>query len=85
MTSLPYGPTVNHSYVPFRKPEHHHPTIKFTAALSVEQVSLLETWIYLKDRKIETNLHVIPKDKHHFLCMDSCHHKHCKAAILYTQ
>ena len=63
----------------------HHPTIKFPATWSAEQVTFLDTRVYLKDGRIETNLHVNPPDKHQCLRMDSCHPKHCKTAIPYTQ
>ena len=63
----------------------HHPTIKFTASWSAEEVIFLDTRVYLEDGLVVTDLHVKPTDKHQFLCMDSCHPKHCKTAIPYSQ
>ena len=37
------------------------------------------------DGQIETDLHIKPTDKHQYLCMDSCHSKHCITAIPYSQ
>ena len=64
---------------------HHHPTIKFNATLSAEQVIFLDTRVYLKNGLIRTDLHVKPTDRHQYLRMGSCHPKHCKTAIPYSQ
>ena len=63
----------------------HHPSIKFTAFWSTEGVTFLDTRVYLKDGQIGTDLHVKPMNKHQFLHMDSCHPKHYKTAIPYSQ
>ena len=63
----------------------HHPTIKFTATWSAEQVTLLDTTVYLKDGQIGTDLYTKPMEKPQYLRMDSCHPFHCKASILYSQ
>ena len=63
----------------------HHPSTKFTASWSAEEVTFLDTRVYKKDGRIETDLHVKPTERHKFLCMDSCHLKHCKTAIPYSQ
>ena len=63
----------------------HHPTIKFTATWSAEQVRFLDTTVYLKDGQIGTDLYTKPTDKHQYLCMDSCYPFHCKASISYSQ
>ena len=64
---------------------HHHPTIKFTATLSVKQVMFLGTTVYLKDGQICTDPYTKPTDKHQYHRMDSCHPFHCKAPIPYSQ
>ena len=63
----------------------HHPTIKFTATWSAEKITFLDTTVYLDNGRIKTDLHVKPTDKHQYLRMDSCHPKHCKASIPYSQ
>ena len=63
----------------------HHLSIKFTASWSAEEVTFLDTRVYRKDGQIGTDLYVKPMDMHQFLCMDSCHPKHCKTAIPYSQ
>ena len=62
----------------------YHPTIKFNAAWSAEQVMFLDTTVYLKDGQIGTDLYTKPTDKHQYLHVDSCHPFHCKASIPYT-
>ena len=63
----------------------HHHTIKFTATWSAEQVTFLDTTIYLKDGQIGTDLYTKPTGKHQYLRMDSCHPFNCKASIPYSQ
>ena len=62
-----------------------HTTIKFTANWSAEEVIFLDTVTNLKDGHVETDLHVKPTDKHQYLHVMSCHPKHCKTAIPYSQ
>ena len=62
----------------------HHSTIKFTANLSVE-VTFLDTWVYLRNGLVETDIHIKPTDTHRYLRTDSCHHRQCKTAIPYRQ
>ena len=45
----------------------------------------LDTTVYLDNGQIKTDLHVKPTDKLQYLRMDSCHPKHCKASIPYSQ
>ena len=63
----------------------HHPTINYTASWSAEETIHLDTRVYLKNGRIKPNLHTKPTEKHQYLCMESCHPKHCKTAILYSQ
>ena len=64
---------------------HHHTSIKFTANWSTEEVSFLDTRVYLKNGKVETDLHTKPTDKHQYLHTKSCHPSHCKTAIPFSQ
>ena len=50
---------------------HHHPTIKFTATWSAEQVMFLDIMLCLKNGQIGTDLYTKHKDKHQYLRMDS--------------
>ena len=59
----------------------HHPTIKFTASWSANEVTFLDTRVFLRDGLIGTDLHVKPTDTHQYLRMDSCHPHHCKTSI----
>ena len=63
----------------------HHPTIKFTASWSAEEVTFLDTRVYMRDGLVGTDLHVKPTDTHQYLRMDSCHPHHCKTSIPYSQ
>ena len=86
MASSPYGPMANQLYVPSQKTSTvHHPSIKFTASWSAEEVNSLDTRVYLKDSQIGTDLHVKPTDRHQFLRMNNCQTKHCNSAIPYSQ
>ena len=68
-----------------RRIELSPPTIKFTTNWSVGVVGFLDTWVYIRDWWIETDLYVKPTDTHQFLHIDSCHPAHCKTAIPYKQ
>ena len=63
----------------------HHNTIKFTANWSTEEVTFLDTRVYLRNGLVETNLHIKPTDTHQYLRTDSCHPRHCKTDIPYGQ
>ena len=64
---------------------HHYPNIKYTASWSVEEAVYLDTRVYLNNGWIEIDLLMKSIDKHQYLCMKSCHPKHCKRAIHYSQ
>ena len=64
---------------------HHHTSIKFTANWSTEEVSFLDTRVYMKNGRVETDLHTKPTDKHQYLHTKSCHPRHCKTAIPFSQ
>ena len=64
---------------------YHHPSIKFTANWSAEEISFLDTHVYLWDGRIKTDSYVKPMDTHQFFHIDTCHPMHCKTAIPYSQ
>ena len=61
------------------------PTIKFTALWLAEEVTFLNTKVYLRDGQIGSDLHVKHTDIHQYLRMDSCHPQHCKSSIPYSE
>ena len=62
-----------------------HPTIKFTAEYSKEEVNFLDLNIKLIDGKLKADLFVKPADTHQFLDPTSSHSYHCKKGIPYSQ
>ena len=44
-----------------------HPTIKFTAEWSKEGINFLDVNIRLRNKQLETDLHIKPTDTHQFL------------------
>ena len=62
-----------------------HPTIKFTAEYSKEEVNFLDLNIKLIDGELKTDLFVKPTDTHKFLDTTSSHLYHCKKGIPYSQ
>ena len=55
-----------------------HPTIKFTAENSEEEVNFLDLNIKLIDGELKTDLFVKPTDTHQSLDSTSSHPYHCK-------
>ena len=62
-----------------------HPTIKFAAEYSKEEVNFLDINIKLIDGEPKTDLFVQPTDTHQFLDPTSCHPYQCKKGIPYSQ
>ena len=62
-----------------------HPSIKFTAETSTQQVSFLDTTVILEGNNIYTDLYTKPTDTHQYLSPDSCHPRHCTTSIPYSQ
>ena len=62
-----------------------HPTIKFTAEYSEEEVNFLDLNIKLINGELKTDLFVKPTDTHQFLDPTSSHSYHCKKGIPYSQ
>ena len=68
-----------------KKLNEYHPTIKFTAEWSKEEISFLDVKVSLKEGDIKTDLFVKSTDTHQFLEPTSCHPYHCKKGIPYSQ
>ena len=62
-----------------------HPTLKFTADYSTEQINFLDVNVRRVGNKLATDLYVKPTDTHQFLDATSCHPGHCKTSIPYSQ
>ena len=62
-----------------------HPTIKFTAEYSKEEVNFLDLNIKLIDGELKTDLFVKPTGTHQFLDPTSSHPYHCKKRIPYSE
>ena len=62
-----------------------HPTIKFTAEYSKDQVNFLDLNIKLIDGKLKTELFFKPTDTHQVLDPSSFYPRHCKKGIPYNQ
>ena len=60
-------------------------TIKLTAKWSREETNFLDVKVRLRNRQLETYLHINPPDTHQFLHSTSCHRYHCKKSIPYSQ
>ena len=58
-----------------------HPTIKFTAEWSKEEIKFLNVNIRLRNRQLETDLQIKPTDIHLFNDSTSCHPYRCKKSI----
>jgi len=69
----------------FENLNQYHPTIKFTSDYSPTEAIFLDTRVYLKDGHIQTDLYTKPTDTHQYLDTRSCHPRHCKTAIPYSQ
>ena len=52
---------------------------------SRDSVSFLDTTVKIVDGRIVTDLYVKPTDTHQYLAANSCHPRHCKEAIPYSQ
>ena len=62
-----------------------HPTIKFTAEWSRESIFLFGYNREARSGSVVTDLCVKPTDTHQCLATNSCHPRHCKEAIPYSQ
>ena len=48
-------------------------------------INVLDVNVRLRNRQLETDLHIKPTDTHQFLDSTSCHPYHCKKSIPYSQ
>ena len=63
-----------------------HPTIKFTAQMSDNEVNFLNMTVHLeKDGSLWTDLHCKLTDSHYYLLFFSAHPHHCKKRLPYSQ
>ena len=62
-----------------------HTIIKFTAIWSSEEITFLDTPVYVKNGQLETNLRVKPTKTHRYFQANHCHYKHYKTAVSYRQ
>ena len=63
----------------------YHPTIKFTANYSRENISFLDIKVIKKGNQLLTDLYIKPTDTHQYLHASSCHVFHSKKSIPYSQ
>ena len=62
-----------------------HRTIKFTSEISHQQVNFLDVSIRKEHDTLITDLYTKPTDTHQYLHSTSCHPRHCKNGIAYSQ
>ncbi|CAG2235798.1 KIF2_24 [Mytilus edulis] len=62
-----------------------HPSIKFTSHISAEKVDFLDTTVVNNQGKLHTTLYTKPTDAHLVLHYNSCHPKHQKESIPFSQ
>ncbi|XP_071792086.1 uncharacterized protein [Asterias amurensis] len=62
-----------------------HRTIKFTSEYSTKDTHFLDVKVLKTDEGLTTDLFVKPTDKHQYLHSTSCHPRHCKTSIAYSQ
>ena len=68
-----------------RELNNHHTSIKFSSNWSTEEVLFLDARVYIKNGRVETDLYTKPTDKHQYLHTKSCHPRHCKISIPFSQ
>ncbi|PIK55475.1 hypothetical protein BSL78_07635 [Apostichopus japonicus] len=62
-----------------------HSTIKFTSDYSHQQVNFLDVTVRKEHGSLSTDLYTKPTDTHQYLHSSSCHPRHCKSGIAYSQ
>ncbi|XP_041453719.1 uncharacterized protein LOC121406911 [Lytechinus variegatus] len=62
-----------------------HRTIKFTSDFSQQETHFLDVTVQKKPNGITTTLYTKPTDTHQYLHSSSCHPRHCKTGIAYSQ
>ena len=63
----------------------YHPTIKFTADYSREDIHFLDISVRKTNNQRVTDLYIKPRDTHQYLHVSSCHVYHSKKSIPYSQ
>ena len=63
----------------------YHPTIKFTADYSREEIHFLDFSVRKTNKQPVTDLYIKPTDTHQYLHASSCHVYHSKKSIPYSQ
>ena len=64
---------------------NYRPWLKFTAETSTEKVPSLDTVVYKHQHKLQTTLHIKPTDRQQYLHANSCHPRHTKNSLPYSQ
>ena len=62
-----------------------HPSLKFTQESRTSEIPFLDILVYLKDILVYTDLYYKPTDTHQYLHFNSCHPRHTKHNIPYSQ
>ena len=62
-----------------------HPSLKFTQECSPSEIPFLDILVYLKNNAVYTDLYYKPTDTHQYLHFNSCHPRHTKHNIPYSQ
>ena len=63
-----------------------HDSIKFDYETSTKSIAFLDTLIYVdENRHLQTTLYTTPTDTHNYLHSKSCHPKHLKDSLPYSQ
>ena len=62
-----------------------HPNFKFVKENSKTHIAFLDIKILITNNKLTTDIHYKPTDSHQFLPFNSCHPKHTKTSIPYSQ
>ena len=83
-TIWPHGEECFESFV--EQINSMHSTINFTTEWSYKSVSFLEVKITLNEEgRLITDLYTKPTDTHQYLHRQSCHPRHCKTTVAYSQ
>jgi hypothetical protein len=62
-----------------------HPHINFTFEYSDVECNFLDVRVYKVGDHLETDVYTKPTDTHQFLHYQSCHSRHCKSSLPYSQ
>ncbi len=62
-----------------------HPTIKFTSEISDTSINFLDATITKQGKFLSTKAYSKPTDSHNYLLYSSCHPRHCKQGLPYSQ